>query len=76
MSVPRDRLGGVTDPHGESPRGHASPGTLVVGLDSWNRRIVGWMMVPLIAATVARPGRHSRPAHLSPADHETLIHAP
>lgn len=75
MSVSRDRSRGVSDSHGEGPRGHASPETLAVGLYAWYRRIVGRVTVPQIAATVARPGCHSRPAHLSPANHETLVHA-
>ena len=75
MSVLRDSLRSVTDPNGESPGRHASPRILVVGLDGWYRRIVGWMTVPQIAATVARPGRHSRPARHSPANQEALVHA-
>ena len=45
------------------------------GWSPGNRRIVGWVMVPQITATVAHHGRHSRPTQLVPANHETLIHA-
>lgn len=39
ISVPKDRLGGVTAPHGKSPRRHPSPGTLLARL---TLRTAGW----------------------------------